>query len=382
MSSIIQPSYGPKAYGVPTKARGTKQTETKGSSFLDLAARASRDKSDVLDISGKVQDVTDSQAQAVSDNEALEKFKKDIWSEIDSMSWGSSISVQITDDAFEKMMVDKEFKNKMMNLIREDACGSNAMCGGTIIRIDGNGYSGYSYMDNHAAFGRAAVETHSKGKSAFYSKKIDKKRQDERLLQRKRDMERTAKAAADRHDARVRIAKADKSFSSIADLLKTRIASTPSATLETFLPAGTDMPFFKKEFYEDLSKIICNPTVSNAAVNISDAAFQAMKDDPEYRAQVLSLLQRDLGASFAPRNCSILITVGTSLDQYRADSWPVGNDSEFHTRSKGSFWEQRMERHKKYMELAEEAAAKRRLMMKLRMNGGSVSAAELLMGLL
>ena len=382
MSSIIQPSYGPKAYGVPTKARGTKQTETKGSSFLDLAARASRDKSDVLDISGKVQDVTDSQAQAVSDNEALEKFKKDIWSEIDSMSWGSSISVQITDDAFEKMMVDKEFKNKMMNLIREDACGSNAMCGGTIIRIDGNGYSGYSYMDNHAAFGRAAVETHSKGKSAFYSKKIDKKRQDERLLQRKRDMERTAKAAADRHDARVRIAKADKSFSSIAELLKTRIASTPSATLETFLPAGTDMPFFKKEFYEDLSKIICNPTVSNAAVNISDAAFQAMKDDPEYREQVLALLQRDLGASYAPRNCSVLITVGTSLDQYRADSWPVGNDSEFHTRSKGSFWEQRMERHKKYMELAEEAAAKRRLMMKLRMNGGSVSAAELLMGLL
>ena len=41
-----------------------------------------------------------------------------------------------------------------------------------------------------------------------------------------------------------------------------------------------------------------------------------------------------------------------------------------------------MGHHKKYMELAEEAAAKRRLMTKLRMNGGSVSAAELLMGLL
>ena len=148
------------------------------------------------------------------------------------------------------------------------------------------------------------------------------------------------------------------------------------------LSEAEEMQLFKKEFYEDLSKVICNPTVSNAAVNISDAAFQAMKDDPEYRAQVLSLLQRDLGASYAPRNCSILIAVGTNLDQYRADSWPVGNDSEFHSRSKGSFWEQRMERHKKYMELAEEAAAKQRLMMKLRMNGGSVSAAELLMGLL
>ena len=160
------------------------------------------------------------------------------------------------------------------------------------------------------------------------------------------------------------------------------INSTASPHQKPVLSEAEEMQLFKKEFYEDLSKIICNPTVSNAAVNISDAAFQAMKDDPEYRAQVLSLLQRDLGASFAPRNCSILITVGTDLNQYRADSWPVGNDSEFHSRSKGSFWEQRMERHKKYMELAEEAAAKRRLMMKLRMNGGSVSAAELLMGLL
>ena len=160
------------------------------------------------------------------------------------------------------------------------------------------------------------------------------------------------------------------------------IKSAESAQQKAELSEAEEMQLFKKEFYEELSKIVCNPTVSNAAVNISDAAFQAMKDDPEYRAQVLSLLQRDLGASFAPRNCSILITVGTDLDQYRADSWPVGNDSEFHSRSKDSFWEQRMERHKKYMELAEEAAAKRRLMMKLRMNGGSVSAAELLMGLL
>ena len=167
---------------------------------------------------------------------------------------------------------------------------------------------------------------------------------------------------------------------STTDVLE--INSTESTQQKTVLSEAEEMQLFKKEFYEDLSKIVCNPTVSNAAVNISDAAFQAMKDDPEYRAQVLSLLQRDLGASFAPRNCSILITVGTDLNQYRADSWPVGNDSEFHLRSKDSFWEQRMERHKKYMELAEEAAAKRRLMMKLRMNGGSVSAAELMMGLL
>ena len=98
------------------------------------------------------------------------------------------------------------------------------------------------------------------------------------------------------------------------------VNGTEATQQKAELSKAEEMQLFKKAFYEDLSKIICNPTVSNAAVNISDAAFQAMKDDPEYRAQVLSLLQRDLGASFAPRNCSILIAVGTNLDQYRADS--------------------------------------------------------------
>lgn len=160
------------------------------------------------------------------------------------------------------------------------------------------------------------------------------------------------------------------------------VNSAGSSQQKTERSEAEEMQLFKREFYEDLSKIVCDPTVSNAAVHISDAAFQAMKDDPEYRAQILSLLQRDLGASFAPRNCSILITVGTNLDQYRADSWPVGNDTGFHSRAKGSFWEQRAESHKKYMELQQAAAERRRMLMRLRMSGGTVSAAELLMGLL
>ena len=125
------------------------------------------------------------------------------------------------------------------------------------------------------------------------------------------------------------------------------------------LSKAEEMQLFKKEFYTDLSKIVGHPTVSNAAVNISDAAFQAMKDDPEYRSQVLSLLQRDLGASYAPRNCSVLITVGTSLDQYRADSWPVGNDSEFRLRSKDSFFKRTSESRDRQKELLEEYQEKK-----------------------
>ena len=54
----------------------------------------------------------------------------------------------------------------------------------------------------------------------------------------------------------------------------------------------------------------------------------------------------------------------------------------FAEKSKGGFWEQRTENHRKFMELQEKEAARRQMMMKLRMNGGSVSAAELLMNLL
>ena len=48
MSNTIQPSYGTQAYSVPTKAREAKQTGTQGNSFLDMAAQASRGRTDTL----------------------------------------------------------------------------------------------------------------------------------------------------------------------------------------------------------------------------------------------------------------------------------------------------------------------------------------------
>ena len=44
MSSIIKPNYGASAYRTPTKSRETKQTGRQGSSFMDMAAQASRDR--------------------------------------------------------------------------------------------------------------------------------------------------------------------------------------------------------------------------------------------------------------------------------------------------------------------------------------------------
>ena len=48
MSNTIQPSYGTRTYSSPTKARETKQTGTQGSSFMDMAAQASRSRADTF----------------------------------------------------------------------------------------------------------------------------------------------------------------------------------------------------------------------------------------------------------------------------------------------------------------------------------------------
>ena len=45
-----------------------------------------------------------------------------------------------------------------------------------------------------------------------------------------------------------------------------------------------------------------------------------MKADPEYRAKIMSALQRDLTSSFAPLKASLLITVGATEKDYRGDS--------------------------------------------------------------
>ncbi|NBK00062.1 hypothetical protein D5282_22990 [bacterium 1xD8-48] len=125
------------------------------------------------------------------------------------------------------------------------------------------------------------------------------------------------------------------------------------------LSEAEEMELFKKEFYEDLSKVTNHRTVSNAAVNISEAAFKAMKEDPQYSEKVLSLIQRDWGDSYAPRNCSVLITVGATLNEYRADSWPVGYDSEFDVRSQDSFYKKTSGQKDRQKELLEEYLEKR-----------------------
>ena len=121
------------------------------------------------------------------------------------------------------------------------------------------------------------------------------------------------------------------------------------------LSEAEEMELFKKEFYAELDRIPKNKTITNLAVNISEEAFKNMKADPEYRAKIMSALQRDLTSSFAPLKASLLITVGATEKDYRGDSWSgPNNDSEFFARSQDSFYKKTSEKKDRQKELLEE----------------------------
>ncbi len=126
------------------------------------------------------------------------------------------------------------------------------------------------------------------------------------------------------------------------------------------LSEAEEMELFKKEFYAELGRIPRDRTIANVAVNISEEAFKNMKADPEYRAKIMSALQRDLTSSFAPLKASLLITVGATEKDYRGDSWSgPNNDSEFFARSQDSFYKKTSGQKDRNKELLEEYLEKR-----------------------
>ena len=178
-------------------------------------------------------------------------------------------------------------------------------------------------------------------------------------------------------------------FLSMADQIKAEQTTPANSVSET---ADMSLEDYKQYIWKKISDLPMSPSsqMQSISIQITDEGFEAMKNDPEYEEWVLDTLAQD----FRYENpwtaiCGggyVVHHFGATKEQYHGESWYPGymggqGAATFDEKSKGIFWEQRMERHKEYMELAEKAAAKRRMMMKLR-NGGTVSAAELLMELI
>lgn len=179
-------------------------------------------------------------------------------------------------------------------------------------------------------------------------------------------------------------------FLSMAARLRAEQAAPAEQVCEA---ADMSLEAYKQSVWAKISALPMSSSsqMQSISIQISDAGFEAMKHDPEYEAWVLDTLAQDFrfenpwtavcGGGYAVHH------FGAAKEQYHGESWYPGymggqGASVFEDRAKGGFWEQRIESHKKFMELQQKAAARRRMLMKLRMNGGSVSAAELLMGLI
>ena len=178
-------------------------------------------------------------------------------------------------------------------------------------------------------------------------------------------------------------------LSMAAQLRASESTPTPTPSEKT----DVSMEAYQQTIREKISQMPLSTTrqMESISIQISDAAFERMKNDPDYEAWVLN----DLREALSQSNPWVATTgggysvfyIGETKGQCHAEGWYpgyMGNQGAaiFEDKAKDSFWEQRMENHQKYMQLQQEAAVRRRMMMKLRMNGGFVSAAELLMELL
>ncbi len=179
-------------------------------------------------------------------------------------------------------------------------------------------------------------------------------------------------------------------FLSITEQMYTNKSGETPKTSEK---AGVCLEAYKQLIQEKISQMPLSATrkMESISVQISDAAFERMKNDPEYEAWVLN----DLREAFSQTNPWVsacgggysVFYVGETKEECHAEGWYPGymggqGASMFEERAKGSFWERRMESHEKCMELRQKEAARWQMLMKLHINGGSVSAAELLLNLL
>ena len=152
---------------------------------------------------------------------------------------------------------------------------------------------------------------------------------------------------------------------SIVGNLKTGSVSAKDMTMEEY----------KQYIYNKISKIPMHPTRAgeSISVTISEAGFEAMKNDPEYEAWVLNDLQ--VGWSQPDKWSGICggafstIYYGASKEECHAEMWSDGYNNGnggkiFNDKSKNSFWERRIENKKRIENQVKKQQEKKRIQKK------------------
>ena len=150
----------------------------------------------------------------------------------------------------------------------------------------------------------------------------------------------------------------EKEDTSFADSVREKSEGSGSivgnSKLDSVSAKDMTMEEYKQYIYNKISQIPMHPTRAgeSISVTISEAGFEAMKNDPEYEAWVLNDLQ--VGWSQPDKWSGICggafstIYYGASKEECHAEMWSVGYNNGnggkiFNDKSKNSFWERRIE---------------------------------------
>ena len=136
------------------------------------------------------------------------------------------------------------------------------------------------------------------------------------------------------------------------------------------------MDEYKQYIHDKISQMTMNPSrmQDSISINISEAGFEAMKNDPEYEKWVLDYLQKDFNCynpwTATNGGCYCVKYIGATKEEYRGESWYAGfqngkGKSLYDEKSEDSFWERRAERKQRleeqYKEIQEKKALAKRL---------------------
>lgn len=162
---------------------------------------------------------------------------------------------------------------------------------------------------------------------------------------------------------------------SFMDAVQREYAQAVQASAGTRMPdvSAMTMDEYKKYIYDAISSLPLDPSqaLSEISVTISEEGFAAMKEDAEYEKWVLDTLRKNFAVHDPWTNvCGGSYQMhffGAAKEDYRGEGWYPGyaggkGQEVFDEKSENSFWEMRMKRHKKNMELAEEIYLKHQML--------------------
>lgn len=163
----------------------------------------------------------------------------------------------------------------------------------------------------------------------------------------------------------------DRSFANVLAAQAKKQSVNTKGKITTISPVDTQdltLDQYKQYIHSELSSMKLHPTQSkySYSIFISDEAFQAMKEDPEYESFILQTVKATLNFRDPWQSeAYIIMQFGTTKEATKVTSLSAPNKA-LQQKNEESFWELRAQKKKKQQELSEKICDKKRLQYKIR----------------